>query len=216
MRLVAVGNYYGAHKPYMDMFKDFALLHIGSDVDSFLKEGDVVLFGGGEDISPTIYQQKPSRYSGASVDLSLRDKFEVVVYTTALARGIPMIGICRGAQLICALAGGSLYQHVDSHGTSHYMTTNEDEEIYVSSVHHQMMNPINTEHELLAWSSDVRSHVHLVEGEIDMDAEVEPEVVWFNNVKALAIQYHPEFMDFNSRGVTYARELVDKLILKGG
>jgi hypothetical protein len=79
-----------------------------------------------------------------------------------------------------------------------------------------MMNPFTTKHELLAWSTQVLSNVHLIEGDEDVPVEVEPEVVFFNNTKALAIQYHPEFMSEGEAGVAYARDLVSKYLLMKG
>lgn len=219
MRLVAVGNFYGAHAPYIKMFKDVVVLSLRNAEDVFefkLQPDDVLLFGGGEDISPSLYKQKASRYSGASNELSYRDKVETYFFNEGRKLNLPMIGICRGAQLLCALSGGSLYQHVNQHGTAHDVTTNDGRNILVSSVHHQMMNPLGTKHELIAWSREVRSNVHLVEGEVNLEADVEPEVIFFPDTKALAIQYHPEFMSESDEGYAYAQGLVQTYILSGG
>lgn len=211
-RLVVVGNHYNAQAPFLQLFASSVVVGRGEDIE--LTSNDVLLFGGGEDISPSLYKQKPSRYSGASYNLSGRDMKEVALFNQALKLDIPMIGICRGAQLLCACSGGSLYQHVNNHaGRDHPMTTNDGVNIVVCSVHHQMMNPLGTKHELLAWSSEVLSNVHLIEGEKNLEVEVEPEVVYFNDTKSLAIQYHPEFMSDNDVAVQYARELVSKFIL---
>ena len=219
MRLVAVGNFYGAHKPYVKMFKDLAVLNIRNTDEALsfkLQPDDVLLFGGGEDISPALYKQKASRYTGSTNELSHRDKVETYFFTEGRKLNLPMIGICRGAQLLCALSGGSLYQHVNQHGTAHDVTTKDGRTILVSSVHHQMMNPLGTKHELIAWSREVRSNVHLVEDEVNIDADIEPEVIFFPDTNALAIQYHPEFMSEIEEGYAYAQELVQTYILLGG
>lgn len=211
-RLVAVGNHFNAAAPFADLFKNVKTLRSG-DLTEFQK-GDVVLFCGGEDISPALYKQKANRYNGAGDTLSNRDVWEEMVYQQAVRGGVPMIGICRGAQIMCALHGGSLYQHVTNHsGKPHPITTSEGKEIMVCSVHHQMMNPFKVKHELLAWATTIISNVHLVEKENNVEVEVEPEVVYFPEIKGLAIQYHPEFMSMSEEGVTYARELVSKYIL---
>lgn len=211
-RLVAVGNYFGAHNPFENLFKETVVLKPGLSGIKFKKD-DVVLFGGGEDISPTLYNQKPSRYSGSGKLISNRDAYEVEIFKSAVAAGASILGICRGAQLICALSGGSLYQHVNAHaGRDHKMTTSEGTVLNVCSVHHQMMNPMGTKHELLGWSTDILSNVHIIEEEENVPVEVEPEVVFFNDTKALAIQYHPEFMASNDEAVEYARKLVTKYL----
>lgn len=215
-RLISVGNFYNAHAPFATLFDTCLEVNPSTFLKAGgkLSKGDVVLFGGGADISPAIYNQKASRYSGATDLLSRRDKEEIEFFVEAKSLGIPMLGICRGAQLLCALSGGSLYQHVNHHaGQDHDMTTSEGTVLNVCSVHHQMMNPAGTKHELLAWSREVLSNVHLIEKEENVPVEVEPEVVFFPETKALAIQYHPEFMQTNDPAVEYARELVSKLLL---
>lgn len=207
MRLVAVGNYFGAHRPFMSMFPNFKLIRIEEDFK--FEKDDVVIFGGGADISPSIYKHKPSRHTGASERLSERDFHEVKHFKAAVESGAGIIGICRGAQLACALSGGSLIQHVDGHaGVPHKMTTVDGRNMVVSSVHHQMMNPEGSDHELIGYSSEILSGVHIVEGEKSIDVETEPEVVYFKDTRALAIQYHPEFMDDRDEAVEYARQLV--------
>ena len=76
-----------------------------------------------------------------------------------------------------------------------------------------MMNPKGTDHIHEAWAEDILSNVHLVEGNRDVKVTLEPEVVYFVKTRALAMQYHPEFMPQKSRGVSYARELVSKYFL---
>ena len=94
------------------------------------------------------------------------------------------------------------------------MTTKDNLDIHVCSVHHQMMNPFKTNHELIAWASTILSDVHLIEGEKNIDVEVEPEVIYFKDIKGLAIQYHPEFMSDTSEAVVYSVGLVEKYLLK--
>lgn len=219
-RLVAIGNFYGAHDPFVNLFDEAVIFQLKrasfEEATNFkLTKDDVILFGGGEDISPTLYKQKASRFSGATVYLSTRDKLEKFFFDKAKELDIPMIGICRGAQLLCALSGGSLYQHVNMHGNGHEIDTNTGQTLYVSSVHHQMMNPLGTKHELIAWSKNILSNVHLIEGEQNLEVTVEPEVVYFKDTKALAIQYHPEFMSEQDDGYKYAQDLVTNYILQG-
>jgi gamma-glutamyl-gamma-aminobutyrate hydrolase PuuD len=208
MRLVSIGNYFGAHKPFLQMFKEFAMARLDEDFE--FKPTDVVLFGGGADISPSIYKHKVSRFSGAGKMLSERDYHEVKHFKQAVKAGAGIIGICRGAQLACAMSGGSLIQHVDNHTNSHLMTTNDDRKMVVSSVHHQMMNPENTEHELIGYSTEILSPVHIVQDESSIELEKEPEVIFFKDTRALAIQYHPEFMNNNDEAVDFARQLVEE------
>lgn len=68
---------------------------------------DAIVIGGGDDISPTLY--------GAEIKLTARldparDAFEHDLASTALGRNIPVLGICRGAQMLNVALGGTLHQ----------------------------------------------------------------------------------------------------------
>ncbi len=171
---------------------------------------------GGEDISPSIYGQKASRKTQAEDEPSTRDKFELALMKKAIALDIPIIGICRGAQLACAVAGGTLVQHVDNHGMSHMMITSDDHELVTNSVHHQMMNPFKIEHELLAWSSPLRIATQYFGEDNKLispeEMPFEPEVVWFPKIKALGIQGHPEFGSAKPPFIRYCHEVIKRYI----
>lgn len=81
-------------------------------IDEYIKIADAIVFTGGEDIDPNLY--------GGDFHPSVefvsfeRDSFEKRLYEKAFAKQIPMLGICRGMQMINALAGGDLYQDLQS------------------------------------------------------------------------------------------------------
>jgi anthranilate/para-aminobenzoate synthase component II len=179
---------------------------------------DALVIWGGEDISPSIYNSAVSKRTYAPAVPSRRDRVEMDACMAAIDRGIPLIGVCRGAQLVCALAGGRLIQHVNGHGGGHMMETKDGETIRTTSVHHQMMYPFDVEHELLAWAAPSRSDVYIIgndETDPEMEGKPEPEVVWFPKIKALAIQGHPEFVSNPDTDpfVQYCMRMVDKYIL---
>jgi putative glutamine amidotransferase len=72
---------------------------------------DGVVVPGGPDIAPARYGQEPGPHTEASLDDL--DSLELDVVTAARARNLPILGICRGQQLINVALGGSLHQHVD-------------------------------------------------------------------------------------------------------
>lgn len=185
----------GRVAPFNRIYKKEAYLK-AEDIENGANLDTLVIWGG-SDISPTLYNHRVAKHCGASYELSKRDEDEASACLAAIERGIPIIGVCRGAQLVCALAGGYLIQHVNHHGRSHKIMTDMDETFLSSSVHHQMMFPFGVDHKLLAWADPaVRSDVHLTEGDVDdpaMEGKPEPEIVWFPKIKALAIQGHPEF-----------------------
>jgi putative glutamine amidotransferase len=195
---------------YSAIFKDFypfdqfgLFTDYQSIVDPDLLDGPgMLVVWGGEDISPSLYNCKVSKYTGATMLPSRRDQIEWRLMKRAVEIGMPIIGICRGAQMLCALAGGKLIQHVQNHGGYHNVNTFDGKELLVNSLHHQMMYPFEVDHEMVAWSSDVRSSVHY-DVDVSVDVEVEPEFVYFPKVKGYAVQWHPEMMRENAEATSY-------------
>jgi putative glutamine amidotransferase len=71
---------------------------------------EALLLSGGEDVDPARFGQPPHPRLG-EVDPQ-RDGLEVALYREARARGLPVLGICRGMQLIAVVEGGTLHQHL--------------------------------------------------------------------------------------------------------
>lgn len=167
---------------------------------------DAIILEGGSDIHPSIYDN-PNTDSGVGETLSHRDRVELKAINDAITKNALIIGICRGAQLACAVAGGKLVQHVNNHSDIHPVSTHDGKQFDVSSVHHQMMYPWDVNHDMLAWSSEPLSDCYRGH-EINMTKhEVEPEAIYFPEIKALAFQWHPEWyasegeIDFTIRNI---------------
>jgi putative glutamine amidotransferase len=71
---------------------------------------DGLLLSGGEDIAPAYYHQEPAEWLGG-VDVN-RDATEVGLIEEMLARQRPILGICRGHQVLNVALGGTLYQDI--------------------------------------------------------------------------------------------------------
>lgn len=71
---------------------------------------DGLVLAGGEDIDPGVYGGTPHPAAGASVPE--RDAWELALLGAALERGTPVLGVCRGMQLMNVAAGGTLCQHL--------------------------------------------------------------------------------------------------------
>lgn len=211
---VGIGT--GTHEPFDQRYP--ASKHVSVEDIALGEDIDALVIWGGGDISPTLYKSGVAKWCGAGAELSRNDRVESGAIAAAITHGIPIIGVCRGAQLCCAMAGGKLIQHVDGHaGGGHEITDKDGNKVITSSVHHQMMYPWDVEHELIAWSSQRRSKVYQTDlHDVDPVAseKVEPEIVWFPKIKALAIQGHPEFMRENDPFVQYCMQLVDQYILE--
>ena len=74
---------------------------------------DAVLMTGGTDIDPALYRAEPG--DDLLDHSAVRDAFELSMLDAALAAKKPVLGICRGVQIINVWSGGTLHQHVPSH-----------------------------------------------------------------------------------------------------
>src|SRR3990167_7677192 len=142
------------------------------EIDSYL------VVWGGEDIATSLYNEVPNKFCTGN-SLSSRDIFERDLILKAIELKIPVIGICRGAQLACALLGGKLVQHVNNHGSDHLIITNKYKTMMTSSLHHQMMIPAG-QYQILAESYPINiSDYYIGENENHLDIKVEPEIVFW-------------------------------------
>ena len=88
------------------------LLPTVGDPLEYLPHLDGVLLSGGADIEPARYGEEPDGRGDYEPE---RDALEMTLLEGARERGIPVLGICRGLQVINVAAGGSLHQHVEAH-----------------------------------------------------------------------------------------------------
>lgn len=80
--------------------------------DEVLSDMDGLLLSGGADIAPERYGTVPSPRLGA-VEPE-RDAFELALFAAARGRGLPVLAICRGLQLVNVATGGTLWQDLPS------------------------------------------------------------------------------------------------------
>jgi len=77
--------------------------------DEVVARLDALVISGGADVDPSRYGAEPhQRTAGWRPD---RDEWEAALLTAAEARGLPVLGVCRGMQLMAVHAGGTLDQH---------------------------------------------------------------------------------------------------------
>ena len=79
---------------------------------------DGLLLSGGTDLDPALYGSAPERSLGIQ---RRRDALELAAWETAAARGLPVLGICRGLQAVNVFMGGRLVQHLDGHEGPSYL-----------------------------------------------------------------------------------------------
>lgn len=210
-------------KPFDKIFKHAQNLTNVSTFDLV----DAVVIWGGTDIYPNMYHQKAHPKSQALhlARPSARDVIEWHIMREAYKRGIMIIGVCRGAQMLCVFAGGSLYQDVSGHQNSHQVQTEDGYVHSPQSSHHQMMNLDGTQYELLAWpyrseQGNVKTQIsnfyerekYLNEPGLHLESKKEPELVWFPRVRGMACQPHPEWGDYESSFNVYLMNQISERI----
>ena len=186
---------------------------IDCEVVNNFNDADIIMFTGGEDVSPVIYREPANirTYSNEN-----RDIYEMGFFNRAVTEKKHILGICRGAQFLCAMSGGRLVQHQENPHHIHQITTSEGHSIPITSTHHQAMYPydMKEEHyEVLAYTNNI-SKIHQ-DGhgkEISDTPFNEVEICYFPVTKALGIQGHPENMDIRSDGVKYFQQLLTKFL----
>ena len=178
-----------------------------------LSKNHILFLWGGEDIATEIYGETPCDYV-RSKHKSLRDIIEIDLFHKAVDLQIPIIGICRGAQLITCLTGGSLIQHIEEHdGGNHAIVTKEDQMLITNSCHHQMMIPNPKTSTILAHSIEYKNSFGLRENNKKVIIDNVPEIVHFSDVNALGIQGHPEWPTMPRKTIKYCINLIKTLIL---
>jgi hypothetical protein len=183
----------------------------------------VLLFEGGTDVNPSLYGEDIGKYTNQP-DIK-RDANEYDMLMQAQTGRARVLGICRGAQFLCAFAGGTIIQHVDGHSRGHKIKTIDNYILHDESEHHQMMCPFglsDPEYRMLAWSLPRRSHKYLDGVNCEIPIKVlpkEPEAVWFSKIQGLALQGHPEWVtcggkiDMENPYVIWCREQVKNYLL---
>jgi putative glutamine amidotransferase len=78
--------------------------------DELLDRLDAVVLAGGTDVDPASYGARPHPEVGRTVPE--RDRFELALAHRALERELPLLGICRGMELMNVASGGTLVQHL--------------------------------------------------------------------------------------------------------
>lgn len=173
------------------------------------------LLTGGHDVDPALYNEAKSERCGVACEW--RDTIERWIFDYAVERDVPILGICRGIQLMNVFGGGTLYQDLPTEyvGVNHQMNAPYDrawhkvsvvsgtplasitakEVIEVNSYHHQAVRELGEMFEVMGFSED---------GVV--------EAIYMKNRRFIVgVQWHPEF-NYNKEETS--RELVRVFVVK--
>ena len=147
-----------------------------------------LLIAGGGDINPKLYRDIKKGNTGEYYNMSIndtRDEMELFLYAAFKKAKKPILGICRGCQMIAVAEGGTLTQHIGGHFTkpedglwhtkAHLVQCN-GETISVNSVHHQAIATVGKKTRIFAKTVD-----GIIEG-----------VVVQSRAPIIGVQWHPE------------------------
>ena len=168
---------------------------------------DAVIVMGGEDIEPSLYG-RTSSYPGGGCHEVASDRNQIAAIQHAITTKTPLLGICRGLQLLNVALGGSLIQHLEnagahrSTGSNPFVDTRFDsftaelsEDLSAADshkcTHHQAIHELGHGLQIAAMSTDdiIEAVVH-------------------ESAPATAVQWHPEHSQTAS---TQLRALVNRL-----
>jgi putative glutamine amidotransferase len=171
--------------------------------DASMDQMDGLLLTGGSDIAPEFLRQEIVDPTLIDTDVDpVRDRWEFEAISKSLARGLPILGICKGIQVLNVALGGTLRLDIPGHKLPdqkdydiqrlRYDTTANHRFEKVNSSHHQAVDRVADGFTVEAWCAgdDVIEQMRLR-----------------NYPFAVAVQYHPErgtiydalFEDFFSR-----------------
>ena len=144
----------------------------------------------------------------------MQEILEMNLIRSATKAGKVVFGICRGIQGLTIYNGGSLIQHIN-HPSRHNVINERGETYEFNSCHHQMCNPFDLpkeDYRVLAWADNL-SPMHLVENNINLKIDIEPEVLYFPKSRHIGAQGHPEWMSESSKAVINMNNYIDELLL---
>ena len=161
---------------------------------------DGIVLQGGADVSPGSYGEEPLRpeWSGDRV----RDLYEIELFWECAIQGKPVLGICRGLQLINVALGGSLFQDIAEQVPGALLHV--DRQAYDRNTHEVVIEPGSGLGRLYGFTrrASVNSIHHqsikalgrglVVEARSPADGVIEA-VRWTGSSYAMGLQWHPEF-----------------------
>ncbi len=176
-----------------------------------------ILLGGGGDVHPRYYHAPCDGTDPDSVDTK-RDELEFYLIQAALERNLPVLGICRGFQVLNVALGGTLIQHIDGHSskgqehvTTHWVHVRPHTRLWealgrieylkVNSHHHQAVGDAELARRLQSAAWTEKEPV-IIEG-IEL-----PDHPWF-----IGVQWHPERLhEFEGRSRDAQRHLFQAFV----
>ncbi|MEU5403010.1 gamma-glutamyl-gamma-aminobutyrate hydrolase family protein [Streptomyces sp. NPDC005963] len=151
---------------------------------------DGLILAGGADVAPEHYGAAPDPRTGPPAHE--RDHWELALIDAARAAAIPILGICRGMQLLNVALGGTLLQHLDGHIEAEgvfgsHPVTPVPGTLYASIVPETTHVPTYHHQAVARLASRLRASAHAEDGTVEAVEPAFPGDGWL-----LGVQWHPE------------------------
>lgn len=204
LKVFVVGNY----TEYANWLPNYVLC-------KNIEDSNLVLFTGGEDVSPSLYGEPVGKKTSFNIK---RDLFEMDMYDKAVKLNKPMLGICRGSQFLCVMNGGRLVQDQENRHFVHPIKTWDGRLLNITSTHHQAQYPYDMgkgSYHVIGWTDGLSNrHLDGNNKEISEKPFKEAEIVFYPTNNSLGIQGHPEYDDMKHYPETmeYLKDLVNNLV----
>lgn len=178
-----------------------SMLNQADDIETVADRLDGFLFSGGQDVDPQQYGEFLLKYCNEIYPP--RDNLEIKLLEAVMKRDKPVLGVCRGLQLINVALGGRLYQDIDSQMKRDLQIQHFQQNNYEYSVHEVSIEKNSMLHEIIGIDAIRVNSMHhqgishlaprLMATAFSNDRLVEaieiPEITF-----GLAVQWHPEFL----------------------
>jgi putative glutamine amidotransferase len=166
---------------------------------------DALILTGGQDVNPALYNEE--LYQDSEEPYIERDSFDFMLIEAALEKDIPILGICRGMQILNVYLGGTLHQDIKHHSNIHISHSKTNIKHFQSSnfdkgVHHVDIKEDSILHDMLGDKIKVNSIHHQCIAKLSPGLKISAisptdkviEAYESEFKKILGIQWHPEIM----------------------
>lgn len=185
-----------------------------NNIKEQVKLCDGILITGGIDINPLLYKEEPSKEMGSfNPDI---DEFDMIAINLAMKNETPILGICRGIQVINVALGGTLYQDL-SLKEGCYIKHMQESKKYVGT-HSIKIVENSILHDILGTDTIVNSYHHQCIKEVGKNLEPIAyskdgiiEAIQMKDKKfVVGVEWHPELMiDYDEKMLNIFKKFIN-------